>query len=79
MLGFGTGASIFAGVTGVVGFGCSTGGVATAGFFSCCIGPFMVRAGPGVGGGIIGSDGCGFWGVCGPWLKLLFVPLRFWF
>lgn len=53
--------------------------------FCCSIGPFIVSAGPGLGGGSIGwFCCCCFGGVCGgPWLgcllKLLFNPRRFWF
>lgn len=48
----------------------------------CCIGPFIVRAGPGVGGGIMGRDWfCSGFGTL-PWLPCLLKllgPFRFWF
>jgi len=60
MFGFGGGDWIFgwdAGLAGVCFSSCAG--------FCCCIGPFIVSAGPGVGGGMIGNPWfCGgFWGV----------------
>lgn len=82
MLGFGGGDWSVDWGAGVVGVRCCSSCSCCAGF-CCCIGPFIVRAGPGLGGGMIGSDWfcCSFWGVpcIGGLLKLLFGPLRFWF
>lgn len=75
-LGFGGGDWTLGWGAGVVAFPCSC----CAGF-CCCIGPFIVRAGPGLGGGMIGWFCCSFWGdpCIGGLLKLLFGPLRLWF
>lgn len=69
-------------VDGGTGVCCLTAPCSFSVAFCCSIGPFIVRAGPGLGGGRIGWFCC-FDGVCGgPWLGCLlklFSPLRFWF